>query len=73
MTTAELEPLALIDHHVHGVVTAELDRAGFEYLISEASGPPAPGTSTAPYAPPSLPATTGSAPSANQVKTFIQP
>ena len=34
----------LIDHHVHGVVTAELDRAGFELLISEASGPPAPGT-----------------------------
>ena len=38
------ESLPLIDHHVHGVVTAELDRAGFELLISEASGPPAPGT-----------------------------
>jgi uncharacterized protein len=38
------EPLPLIDHHVHGVVTAELDRAGFEQLISEASGPPAAGT-----------------------------
>ncbi len=46
MTTAELEPLSLIDHHVHGVVTAELDRAGFEDLISEASGPPAAGTSS---------------------------
>lgn len=34
---------------------------------------PPPGTSTAPYAPPSMPATTGSAPSDNQVKTFIQP
>lgn len=42
MSTAE--PLPLIDHHVHGVVTAELDRVGFEQLISEASGPPAPGT-----------------------------
>jgi uncharacterized protein len=39
------EPLPLIDHHVHGVVTAELDRAGFESLISEAPGAPAPGTS----------------------------
>jgi predicted TIM-barrel fold metal-dependent hydrolase len=38
------EPLALIDHHVHGVVTAELDRAGFELLITEAPGPPAAGT-----------------------------
>ena len=38
------EPLPLIDHHVHGVVTADLDRAGFELLISEASGPPAAGT-----------------------------
>jgi uncharacterized protein len=44
MTTAGLESLALIDHHVHGVVTADLDLAGFENLISEASGPPAPGT-----------------------------
>ena len=46
MSTAELEPLSLIDHHVHGVVTADLDRAAFENLISEASGPPAPGTSS---------------------------
>ncbi|MGI9006318.1 MAG: amidohydrolase family protein [Streptosporangiaceae bacterium] len=42
--TSTAEPLPLIDHHVHGVVTTELDRAGFELLISEASGPPAPGT-----------------------------
>jgi predicted TIM-barrel fold metal-dependent hydrolase len=42
MTTTE--SLALIDHHVHGVVTADLDRAGFELLMTEASGPPAPGT-----------------------------
>ncbi len=46
MSTAELEPLSLIDHHVHGVVTADMDRAAFENLISEASGPPAPGTSS---------------------------
>jgi predicted TIM-barrel fold metal-dependent hydrolase len=44
MTTAGLESLALIDHHVHGVLTADLDRPGFEDLISEASGPSAPGT-----------------------------
>ncbi len=43
MTT--IESLALIDHHVHGVVTGDLDRAGFELLMTEASGPPAPGTS----------------------------
>lgn len=42
MTTAE--PLALIDHHVHGVIIDDLDRAGFELLITEASGPAAPGT-----------------------------
>jgi predicted TIM-barrel fold metal-dependent hydrolase len=40
------EPIALIDHHVHGVVTAELDRAGFELLMTEAPGPPAAGTTT---------------------------
>jgi uncharacterized protein len=38
------ESLALIDHHVHGVVTGDLDRAEFELLMTEASGPPAPGT-----------------------------
>jgi hypothetical protein len=35
--------------------------------------PPPPGTSTAPYVPSSMPATAGSAPSATEVKTFIQP
>jgi len=38
------ESLTLIDHHVHGVVTGDLDRAEFELLMTEASGPPAPGT-----------------------------
>jgi uncharacterized protein len=31
----------LVDHHCHGVVTAELDRRGFEALISEGGAPPA--------------------------------
>ena len=45
MTAVAPERLALLDHHVHGVVTAELDRAAFELLMSE-SGLPAPiGTS----------------------------
>jgi len=34
----------LIDHHVHGVVTADLDRPGFESLITEADGAPTAGT-----------------------------
>jgi uncharacterized protein len=38
--------LALIDHHCHGVVTAALDRPGVEALLTEAPGPPPPGTST---------------------------
>lgn len=39
------EAVALVDHHIHGVVTANLNRAAFELLISE-SGRPAPaGTS----------------------------
>jgi predicted TIM-barrel fold metal-dependent hydrolase len=38
-------PLALVDHHVHGVVTHDLDQAEFELLLTEAPGPPAPGTS----------------------------
>src|SRR5262245_31438571 len=32
-------PLELIDHHVHGVVTDDLDRAGVESLLTEAAGP----------------------------------
>jgi hypothetical protein len=35
----------LIDHHVHGVVTVELDQAGIESLLSESSEPAPPGTS----------------------------
>ncbi len=38
-------PLALIDHHCHGVVADPLDRPGIEALLTEAPGPPAPGTS----------------------------
>ena len=32
--------MKLIDHHVHGVVTADLDRAGFEELITEGRAEP---------------------------------
>ena len=39
------EPLALVDHHVHGVVLGDLDRAGFESLLTEGTGPLPPGTS----------------------------
>ncbi len=35
---------ALVDHHVHGVVTADLDQAGFEGLLSESPWPAPPGT-----------------------------
>lgn len=38
------EPVALIDHHVHGVVTADLDRAGFEQLLTESPARPPAGT-----------------------------
>ncbi len=41
-TAVVLERLRLIDHHCHGVVRHELDRPGFEALLSEA-GPPPPG------------------------------
>lgn len=39
------ERLALIDHHCHGVVTHALDGPGVEALLTEAPGPPPPGTS----------------------------
>jgi uncharacterized protein len=39
------EPLPLIDHHVHGVVTAALDGPGVEGLLSESVWPAPPGTS----------------------------
>ncbi|MFF5262677.1 amidohydrolase family protein [Actinomadura viridis] len=35
----ELESLRLVDHHCHGVVQRELDREGYEGLLTEASGP----------------------------------
>jgi predicted TIM-barrel fold metal-dependent hydrolase len=37
----ELESLGLIDHHCHGVVRRDLDRTGFEQLLTEA-GPVSP-------------------------------
>jgi uncharacterized protein len=44
-SASTMESLALIDHHCHGAVTAALDAAGFEELLTEAPGPPAAGTS----------------------------
>jgi uncharacterized protein len=37
--------LRLVDHHVHGVVTGELDQRDVEALLSESSSPVPPGTS----------------------------
>jgi predicted TIM-barrel fold metal-dependent hydrolase len=34
----------LVDHHCHGLVTEDLDRAGFESMMNEADGPSALGT-----------------------------
>jgi hypothetical protein len=45
MTTVAGPQLALIDHHVHGVVADELGQAGFEAMLTESDDPPAPGTS----------------------------
>jgi uncharacterized protein len=42
---ADAGQLALIDHHCHGAVTGALDRPHFEALLTEAHGPPPPGTS----------------------------
>jgi uncharacterized protein len=39
------EPLPLIDHHCHGVVTAVLDGPGVEGLLTESVWPAPPGTS----------------------------
>jgi hypothetical protein len=48
--------IALVDHHVHGVVTGELDRAAFELLASESGLPAPPGTTnTSPAVPSSAP------------------
>ncbi|OIJ67810.1 amidohydrolase family protein [Streptomyces mangrovisoli] len=40
-----LDALALVDHHCHGVVTADLDRPAFESLITEGSRWPGSGVS----------------------------
>jgi uncharacterized protein len=36
--------LRLVDHHVHGVLTGELDQSGIEALLSESLSPAPPGT-----------------------------
>jgi predicted TIM-barrel fold metal-dependent hydrolase len=42
---AGIDDIRLIDHHCHGVVKGDLDRAGFERFISESFDPPPAGTS----------------------------
>src|SRR5260370_39645677 len=37
--------LALIDHHCHGVINVTLDGPGLAALLTQAPGPPPPGTS----------------------------
>src|SRR6201998_2100812 len=37
--------LRLVDHHVHGALTRELDHAGSEAALSQSSSPAPPGTS----------------------------
>ncbi|MDP8977253.1 MAG: amidohydrolase, partial [Actinomycetota bacterium] len=44
-TEATVEGLALVDHHCHGVVTGDLDRGGFEDLMTESAHPAPAGTS----------------------------
>jgi hypothetical protein len=39
-----IDALPLVDHHVHGVVRGDVDRAAFEELITEAFEPAPPGT-----------------------------
>ena len=36
--------LALIDHHVHGILSGELDAPGLESGLMESTAPPPPGT-----------------------------
>jgi predicted TIM-barrel fold metal-dependent hydrolase len=43
---ALMDGVPLIDHHCHGVVSAELDRASFEALATESNWPAPEGTST---------------------------
>jgi uncharacterized protein len=45
MRTEEVDDLRLVDHHCHGLVKGDLDRAGFETLISESFHPAPEGTS----------------------------
>ena len=45
MAVVTMTELALIDHHVHGAVTATLDGPGVMNLLSEAAWPAPPGTS----------------------------
>lgn len=40
-----VDDLRLVDHHVHGASTADLDRAGFEAGLTESAWPAPPGTS----------------------------
>jgi uncharacterized protein len=44
--TGLLDGVALVDHHCHGAVRRELDRAAFELLATEADGPAPPGCSS---------------------------
>ena len=41
----QAQPVALIDHHCHGVVAAALDGPGVEALLTESQAPPPPGAS----------------------------
>ncbi len=43
LTVTDAE-LALVDHHVHGVLRAEVDRDAIEALLTESSAPPPTGT-----------------------------
>jgi uncharacterized protein len=45
MRMEEVDDLGFVDHHCHGLVKADLDRAGFEALISESFHPAPEGTS----------------------------
>jgi uncharacterized protein len=38
------EPLALVDHHVHGAAVGPLDGPGIEWMLTEAEAPAPPGT-----------------------------
>src|SRR5262249_37773557 len=44
MLSAALDALLLVDHHVHGAMTGELDAAAFEAGFTESPWPPPEGT-----------------------------